>query len=153
MDDYPAGDPIPDPVGEASFDARYTTLMEFLSTSREMRDTATSSFKQSLWAGSGAMAGGMLMGPVGGLIGGIAGSLIGFAQSSDYDGAVVHLCKLDPQSKKELLTKVGQVLIAAGAATQGMDTSAALRSALMAYASQSSVRDELWNACVESLQT
>jgi hypothetical protein len=153
MDDYPASDPIPDPVGEESFDARYTTLMEFLSTSREMRHTATSSFKQSLWAGSGAMAGGMLMGPVGGLVGGIAGSLIGYVKSLDYDGALVHLCKLDPSSKKELLTRVGQVLISAGAATQGVNTNADLRNALLSFASQSDVRDELWNACLESLQT
>ena len=153
MDDYPAADPIPDPVGEADFDARYTTLMEFLSTSREMRQTATSSLKQSLWAGSGAMAGGMLAGPVGGLVGGIAGSLIGYVKSSDYDGAVVHLCKLDQFSKKELLTKVGQVLVAAGAATQGMNTDIAFRDALLAYASQSGVRDDLWNACLETLQT
>ena len=153
MDDYPAADPIPDPVGEEAFDARYTTLMEFLSTSRAMRQTATSSFKQSVWAGSGAMAGGMLMGPVGGLVGGIAGSVIGFVKSSDYDGALVQLCKLDPSSKKELMTRVGQVLIAAGAATQGVNTNEEFRNALLSYASQSSVRDGLWNACVESLQT
>ena len=153
MDDYPAADPIPDPVGEESFDARYTTLMEFLSTSRPMRETATSSFKQSLWVGSGAMAGGMLLGPVGGFVGGIAGSIIGYVKSSDYDGALVHLCKLDPSSKKELLTRVGQVLVAAGAATQGINTNADFRNVLVSYASQSNVRNELWNACLESLQT
>lgn len=152
MDNYPAGDPIPDPVGEADFDARYTTLMEFLSTSGPMREAASSSFKQSLWAGSGAMAGGMLMGPVGGLVGGIAGSVIGYAKSSDYDGALVQLCKLDQTSKKELMMRVGQVLVAAGAASQGIGTNAALRDALLTYVSQSNVRDELWNACLESLQ-
>lgn len=152
MDDYPAGDPIPDPVGEANFDSRYTTLMEFLSSSSSMREAASSSFKQSLWAGSGAMAGGMLMGPVGGLVGGIAGSVIGYAKSSDYDGALVQLCKLDQASKKELMKRVGQVLVAAGAASQGISTNAALRDALLTYVSQSNVRDELWNACLESLQ-
>lgn len=153
MDDYPAGDPIPDPVGEESFDARYTTLMEFLSTSNTMREAATSSFKQSLWAGSGAMAGGMLMGPIGGLVGGIAGSVIGYSKSSNYDGALVQLCQLDQMSKKELLTRVGQVLIAAGAATRGIDTTSAFRDTLLLYVSQSNVKDELWNACLESLQT
>ena len=152
MDDYPAADRIPDPVGEDTFDARYITLMEFLSTSSEMRKTATSSFKQSLWAGSGAMAGGMILGPVGGLVGGIAGSLVGYVRSSDYDGAVVHLSKLDAVSKKELVTKVGHVLIAAGAATKGLSTETVFRDALFSYASQSSVRDDLWNACLESLQ-
>lgn len=152
MDDYPAGDPIPDPIGEESFDARYTTLMEFLSTSSAMRQTATSSFKQSLWAGSGAMAGGMMMGPVGGLVGGIAGSLIGYAKSSDYDGALVQLCKLDQSSKRELMTRIGQVLIAAGAATRGINTNEAFRDALLLYVSQSNVKENLWNACLESLQ-
>ncbi|VEU41614.1 unnamed protein product [Pseudo-nitzschia multistriata] len=152
MDDYPAADEIPDPIGEESFDRRYTTLMEFLSTSSEMRKTASSSFKQSLWAGSGAMAGGMVAGPVGGLLGGITGSLIGFLKSSDYDGVVVHLCKLDPASKKELLIQVGHLLVAAGAATQGLNTESALRDALVSYACQSGVRDQIWNACLESLQ-
>eukprot|EP00536_Pseudo-nitzschia_multiseries_P002462 jgi/Psemu1/301398/fgenesh1_kg.33_\ len=153
MDDYPGAEPIPGPVGEGSFDARYNTLMEFLSTSSDMRKTATSSFKQSLWAGTGAMAGGMVFGPVGGLVGGVVGSVLGFAQTSDYDGMVVHLCKLDPESKKQLLTKVGHVLIAAGAATQGINSETAFRDALLSYASQSGVRDALWNACTESLQT
>jgi len=153
MDDYPAADPIPDPVGPDSFDSRYTTLMEFLSTSNPMRQTATSSLKQSLWAGSGAMAGGMLMGPVGGLVGGITGSLIGYVKSSDYDGALVQLCKLDQSSKRELMTRVGQVLIAAGAATQGINTNQAFRDALLLYVSQSNVKEDLWNACLESLQT
>lgn len=149
MDDYPAADPIPDPVN--GFDTRYGTLMEFLSSSREMRQTATSSFKQALWAGSGAMGGGLIFGPIGGMIGGIAGSIIGFAKSSDYDGAVHHLCKLDMPSQNELLKKVGQILVAAGAATRGISTSNDLRDALLMYASQQNVRDDLWNACLESL--
>ena len=149
MDDYPAADPIPDPV--EGYDARYTTLMDFLSTSKEMKQTATSSFKQALFAGSGAMAGGMVFGPLGGLIGGVAGSLIGYVKSSDYDGVMVHLCKLDPNSKKELLTRVGQVLVAAGAATKGIDTNINFRDTLLTYASQQGVRDNLWNACLDSL--
>ena len=153
MDDYPAADTIPDPVGAESFDERYTTLMDFLSTSKEMRHTATSSFKQSLWAGSGAMAGGMLMGPVGGLVGGIAGSLIGFVKSSDYDGALLHLRRLDHSSKRKLLKRVGELLIAAGAASRGVNTNEEFEHLLRSYASKSNVRDDLWNACLESLQT
>mmetsp|Transcript_26993 Transcript_26993/g.74208 ORF Transcript_26993/g.74208 Transcript_26993/m.74208 type:complete len:151 (+) Transcript_26993:134-586(+) len=149
MDNYPGADPIPDPD---RFDSRYATLMEFLSSSTDMRKTATSSFKQSLWAGSGAMVGGMMFGPVGGLVGGITGSLVGFVRTSDYDGAVVHLCKLDQASKKELLTRVGQVLIAAGAATNGIQTNTAFRDALFSYATNSGVRDQLWDACMNSLQ-
>jgi len=68
MDDYyPAADPIPDP----EFETRYTTLMDFLSTSSEMRQTASSSLKQAMWSGSATLAGGLMMGPVGGLVGGI----------------------------------------------------------------------------------
>jgi hypothetical protein len=151
MDSYPAADPIPDPEGD--IDAQYTTLMEFLSNSREMRHTAKSSLKQALWSGAGALTGGLLMGPLGGLVGGVAGSLVGFAKSPNYDGAVMHLCKLDDGEKKALLTRVGQVLIAAGAAGQTLTSEAALRDALINYASQRSVREGLWNACLESLQT
>merc|ERR1712032_434502 len=104
------------------------------------RQTASSSFKQALWAGSSAMAGGMIFGPVGGLVGGIAGSLIGYAKSSNYDGALVNLCNLDDRSKKELVTRAGKVLIAAGAATQGINTGTAFRDTLLMYASQQSVR-------------
>ena len=54
MDDYyPAADPIPDP----EFEIRYTTLMDFLSTSSEMRQTASSSLKQAMWSGSATLAG------------------------------------------------------------------------------------------------
>mmetsp|Transcript_40357 Transcript_40357/g.40921 ORF Transcript_40357/g.40921 Transcript_40357/m.40921 type:complete len:154 (-) Transcript_40357:96-557(-) len=152
MDNYPAADPIPDP----SMAVDYETLMDFLSTSKEMKQTATSSLKQALWAGSAAMAGGMAFGPVGGLVGGITGSLIGFMNSSNYDGVMVHLHKLDESSKKELLTKVRQVLVvaAAGAGAGKGDFACveSFRDKLLIYASQPSVRENLWNACVESLQ-
>lgn len=48
MDDYPAGDPIPDP---SVFDIQHNELVDFLSNSREMRQTAKSSFKQAAYAG------------------------------------------------------------------------------------------------------
>ena len=149
MDDYPASDPIPDPD---IVDARYNTLMDYLSNSNEMREIAKSSFKQALWAGSGAMVGGLLLGPLGGLVGGVAGSLVGFARSPNYDGMLVQLCKLDEDQKKFLLMRVGEVLIAAGATAQGMDSANTLRDTLVAYASQRTVRESLWNACIESLQ-
>jgi hypothetical protein len=150
MDDYPGEEPIPEPAGD--IDARYSTLMEFLTQSSEMRNIARSSFKQALWSGAGAMSGGLLFGPVGGLVGGIAGSIIGFAKSPSYDGAMVHLCGLPEEEKKALLTRVGQVLITAGAAAQTLNTEEAFRSALLSYASQRHVREGLWNACVQSLQ-
>lgn len=149
MDDYPAADPIPDPGID---DARYNTLMDYLSNSNEMRATAKSSFKQALWAGSGAMFGGLLMGPVGGLVGGVAGSLVGFVRSPNYDGMVVQLCRLDDDQKKALLVRVGEVLITAGATMQGMNSANAFQDALITYATQRSVREGVWNACIESIK-
>jgi hypothetical protein len=150
MDDYPGAEPIPEPTGD--IDARYSTLMEFLTESNDMRNVAKSSFKQALWSGAGAVSGGLLFGAVGGLVGGIAGSIIGFVRTPSYDGALVHLCGLPAEEKKALLTRVGHVLIAAGAVAQSLNTEAALRDTLLNYCSQRSVREGLWNACLESLQ-
>lgn len=48
MDDYPAGDPIPDP---SLVEGQYSDVIDFLSTSKEMRQTAKSSLKQAAFAG------------------------------------------------------------------------------------------------------
>jgi hypothetical protein len=151
MDDYPAGDPIPEPSGDIDIDGQYTTLMDYLSNSNDMRKLAKSSFQQALWSGAAAMAGGVFFGPVGGLVGGITGSIVGFMKTPDYDGMVLVLCKLDEPQKKSLMKKVGQVLIAAGAASQSMTTQDAFRDALLTYASSREVREGLWNACLDTL--
>jgi hypothetical protein len=149
MDDYyPASDPIPEPDIYA---AQYSTIIEYIQGSREMRIAAKSSLKQGLWAGSGAVAGGLLFGPVGGLVGGITGSLVGFFKSNDYDGIVVQLCKLDEQQQHVLVKDVGKILITAGATAQSLSTVDAFRDALFTYASQQQVRDQLWTACLSSL--
>eukprot|EP00529_Nitzschia_sp_RCC80_P037143 CAMPEP_0113500342 /NCGR_PEP_ID=MMETSP0014_2-20120614/32266_1 /TAXON_ID=2857 /ORGANISM="Nitzschia sp." /LENGTH=145 /DNA_ID=CAMNT_0000394649 /DNA_START=146 /DNA_END=580 /DNA_ORIENTATION=- /assembly_acc=CAM_ASM_000159 len=140
-DYYPAGDPIPEPDIYAS---QYTTIIEFLQGSSEMRSAAKSSLKQGLWAGSGAVAGGMFFGPVGGMVGGIAGSIVGFFKSDDYDGIVVQLCKLDERQQQTLVRDAGKILIKAGAAAQTMNSVDMFRDALLSYASQQQVRDELW---------
>lgn len=101
----------------------------------------------------GALAGGFLLGPIGGMVGGICGSIIGFVQSDNYDGALLTISKLDEQQKKVLMTRVGQVLVAAGATAQQLNSSNAFRDTLVSLASQKSVRDDIWNACVQSLQT
>jgi len=102
----------------------------------------------------GALAGGVLLGPVGGLIGGIAGSIIGFLNSDGYDGALMSISKLDDGEKKVLMKRVGAVLVAAGAAAQQLDSGvpSIFKDALLNYASQPKVREDLWKACVYSLQ-
>lgn len=148
MDDYPAAEPIPDP-SVISF--QHQELIDFLTNSRDMRETAKSSFKQAAYAGGAALAGGMLLGPVGGMIGGIAGSIIGFLKADDYDGALLAICKLDNVQKQIMLQRVGQVLMASGATLQQLEA-ASFRDTLVHLASRRSVRDDLWNACVQSLQ-
>ena len=149
MDDYPAADPIPEPDIYA---AQYTTIIEYMKESREMRAATKGSLKQGLWAGSGAVAGGMIFGAVGGLVGGIAGSLFGFFQADDYDGIILQLCKLDERQQQALVKDVGRILVSAGAAAQGLNSVDAFRDALIAFASQRQVRDDLWSACLTSLQ-
>jgi hypothetical protein len=144
MDDYPDRDVV---------DAQHNELISFLTKSKEMRQAARSSVKQAAYAGSGALAGGFLMGPVGGMVGGIAGSIIGFVKSDNYDGALLTIGKLPEEEKKVLMKRVGQVLIAAGAGATQLGTVQGFQSALVELASRRSVRDELWNACVQSLQT
>ena len=144
MDSYPASDPIPDPN---LVDAQYSELVHFLTNSTEMRNTAKSSIKQSLYAGSGALAGGFMLGPIGGLMGGIAGSLVGFVQADQYDGALLAICKLQGDQKQVLMTSVGSVLMTAGATAQQFETVEAFRDSLVELASHPTVRRELWNVC------
>eukprot|EP00339_Tiarina_fusa_P024873 CAMPEP_0117037706 /NCGR_PEP_ID=MMETSP0472-20121206/26584_1 /TAXON_ID=693140 ORGANISM="Tiarina fusus, Strain LIS" /NCGR_SAMPLE_ID=MMETSP0472 /ASSEMBLY_ACC=CAM_ASM_000603 /LENGTH=150 /DNA_ID=CAMNT_0004747739 /DNA_START=74 /DNA_END=529 /DNA_ORIENTATION=- len=148
MDDYPAAEPIPDPD---LVDGQHHELINFLTNSRDMRKAARSSVKQAAFAGSGAIAGGFLLGPVGGMVGGIAGSIIGFIKADDYDGALLAICKLPEDQKQVLMKRVGQVLIAAGAGATQLGTIDGFRETLADLASRRSVRDDLWNACVQSL--
>ncbi len=87
------------------------------------------------------------------MVGGICGSIIGFVKSDNYDGALLTICKLDEGQKKTLMTRVGQVLITAGATAQQLNSPNVFRDTLVTLASQKHVREELWNACVQSLQT
>lgn len=146
-DDYPASEPIPEPA------QMHNTLLRFLTDNRDMRKTARSALKQSLWAGGGAMAGGLVMGPVGGLIGGITGSVIGFFKSDDYDGVVLQLSKLNAQQRQFLIAEVGQVLVTAGASSQQLSSADQFRDALYTYAQQETVRDGVWRACMGSMQS
>lgn len=146
-DDYPAGEPIPEPA------AMHSELMRFLTGNTDMRKTARSAVKQSLWAGGGALTGGLIMGPVGGLVGGIAGSLIGFFKADEYDGVVLHLMNLSQQQRQFLVADICQVLVAAGATSQQLSSVENFRTTLQTYAQQDSVRDALWKACLSAIQS
>ena len=100
----------------------------------------------------GALAGGFLLGPVGGLVGGICGSLLGFLQSDDYEGVLQTVSKLDEAQKKTLMTRVGQVLVGAGATAQQLIAQGAFQDTLLSFSTQPKVREELWRA-VHSLQS
>jgi hypothetical protein len=146
-DDYPAAEPIPEPA------AMHGELIRFLTDNRDMRKTARSALKHGMWAGGGALTGGLVMGPIGGLVGGIAGSLIGFFKADDYDGAVLQLSKLNQQQRQFLLAEVGQVLVTAGATTQQLATVQSFSKALYTYAQKDAVRDAMWRACMSAVQS
>jgi hypothetical protein len=150
MDDYPASEAIPDP---ARVDFQHHELIEFLMDNTEMRKAAKHSLKQGLFAGGGAVAGGMLLGPVGGLIGGVAGSLVGFFQSDNYDGAVQQIIQLEGTRKDRIVQEVGKVLMTAGATAKQFETPDAFRAALVQFASQRNVRDQVWRACQQVVES
>ena len=98
MDDFLGG-----PNREQRSAEMHASLMQWLTESDDMRKTAKSSLKQSIYAGGGAFAGSFIGGPVGGLIGGIAGSVVGFFQSDDYDGLLLAVSKIDDEHRTKLL--------------------------------------------------
>jgi hypothetical protein len=149
MDDYPAADPIPDP---SFIGIQHNELIDYLTNSVDMRKTAKSSMKQAMYAGGAALAGGFLLGPLGGMVGGIVGSVFGFLKADDYDGAVLCVSKLDSDNQRLLMQRVGQVLIAAGATSQQLGSQSAFRDTLVQFCSKPQVREDVWNACVQSLQ-
>jgi hypothetical protein len=146
MDDYPAGDDIPDPI-----DYQHDELMGFLADNHDMRETARNSLKQGVWAGGGAVSGGLLLGPVGGLVGGILGSIVGFLRADEYDGAVQQLLQLSPHRKTLLVRSVQTVLTSAGATVSQFQSPTLFRAALLQFVSQQQVRDQIWRACVDAM--
>lgn len=143
---------IPNAVNE-----QHRVLMDFLSNNDEMKKATKQSLKHGLLAGGGAVAGGMLLGPVGGLIGGVTGSLIGFMQSDPYDGIVQQLVFLETTRKAELIDAVKATLVDAGAlrnsnTLNAFSSTEAFRETLSFYASQRTVRDQIWKACMEAVR-
>jgi hypothetical protein len=147
MDNYvnPADEPIPETEG------MYTELIRFLRESGDMRNTAKSSIQQSLWAGGGALMGGLLLGPLGGLVGGVTGSLVGFFRTGDYDGVLTQITNLNPQQRGFLLADVAKVLMNAGATPQQLSSLSVFRDTLRVYAQQPAVRDAIWKSCLEAM--
>lgn len=136
---------------------KHRVLMDFLSNNDEMKKATKNSLRQGLLAGGGAVAGGMLLGPLGGLVGGITGSLIGFMQSDPYDGMVQQLVVLEMNRKAQLIDAVKATLVDAGALrnTNSLDafsSAEVFRDTLSYYASQRTVRDQIWKACLDALR-
>ena len=142
--------------GGATEEDYQAELWEFLQESRDMRLAAKNSLQQGLYAGGGAVAGGLLLGPVGGLVGGVTGSLVGFFQTPDYDGAVQQLVKIPQVRQSKLLRAVGRVLssnVGTGdAAIDFWESPETFRRTLAEYASRRQVRDEIWRLCTEAIK-
>lgn len=148
MDNYDDNDnPIPD------MDNHYETLMEFLTDNDAMRRTAVGSMRQGLYAGGGAVAGGLLLGPVGGLLGGLAGSLVGYFRATDYHGAVQQIARLERGHRRDRLVQAVRLsLLHAGANARSFASPLQFQQVLLQFAGQSHVRDQIWKACVDSLE-
>lgn len=131
--------------------AQYGELLDFLTNNDEMRSTAKSSIKQGLYAGTGAVAGGSLLGPLGGMVGGIVGSIIGYYKSDPYDGAIKTIATLDTARQQALVEEISGILIVAGAALESLETVGGFTSALQQFAAQETVRNNVWQACVTSI--
>jgi hypothetical protein len=125
-------------------------LLLFLRSSPDVRAASASSVKQGLYAGSGAVAGGLLLGPVGGMVGGIAGSVYGWWRSPSYDGCVKIISTLPPAQQEALLREVSAVLVSAGAAAGSLEGTGGMAAALAGYASRPEVRDQIWGAVLAS---
>ena len=132
-------------------DEVHSELVRFLTESREMRQTAQSAVRQSLWAAGGALAGSLLLGPAGGLAGGVAGSLVGYLRSDTYDGVVLAVVKLQGSHRDRVVREVTDVLITAGATARQLERAGAFQEALRQFAGREEVRDGLWKACMVSV--
>jgi len=144
MDDF---DDIP------NMDNNHRELMEWLTDNPEMRKAAQNSLKQGALAGGAAVAGGLIAGPPGGLIGGILGSIAGFFVADEYDGVVQQMLNMnDTDKKKRLMGQVQRVLLSAGATAKQLESTDAFRNALVEFAGQRNVRDQVWRACMDTLK-
>lgn len=145
--------------GERSFreEDYHAELMNFLRECGDMRSSSTgkSSLKQGLYAGGGAIAGGILLGPVGSLVGGVTGSIVGYMRSDPYEGYVQKLVRLSPTNQDKLVRAVGKVLSENAPTTTSADvleSPQSFRRTLWEFATKKHVRDEIWRLCREALE-
>ena len=108
--------------------------------------------RQGLLAGSGAVAGGLLLGPVGGLVGGIAGSVVGYFNAPNYNGAIQQIMVLEGHRRDALVRAVRLSLLHAGANARSFDSPQQFKETLLQFAAQRQVRDQIWKACVDALE-
>ena len=137
---------------EGVAEQQHGELMEFLTNNAQMRETARNALKQGLWAGTAAIAGGLLMGPIGGLVGGIGGSVVGFLRADEYNGVVQQLGELPERQRGHLVQTVGKVLIEAGASPSELTTPGVFQARLVEFASRRPIRDQIWRACMEVMR-
>ncbi|GMI18401.1 hypothetical protein TrLO_g15671 [Triparma laevis f. longispina] len=131
-----------------NFNLQHSELIQFLNNSPSMRKTAGGSIKAGLYAGSGAVGGGVIFGPVGAMFGGIIGSIVGYIRGDEYDGAVKAAQALPPAQQEALVKEVSEILVSAGAASQMLMAQGGLLTALEEFAKQPAVRDQVWQAVV-----
>jgi len=80
------------------------------------------------------------------------GSIVGYKSIDDYDGAIVAVRGLEGGRRDELMAVVGSVLAAAGASVGQLSTLEGYRESLVQFAEQEDVRNNLWEACVNSVR-
>lgn len=147
MDNY-NDDPIPNLDDPKYFE----TLTDFLKNNDDMKKTAANSIKQAMFAAGGTLVGSVLLGPVGGLVGAIVGGAVGFARAPHYNGVVQHILQLpDGERKQALLKDVCNTLVSAGAKAN-IRSADDFQRALVQFATQGQVRDQIWTACVHALE-
>jgi hypothetical protein len=143
--------PAPRSANEITQD-QHRELVEFLTTNDHMREVARNALKQGLWAGGGAIVGGIFLGPLGGLAGGILGSVLGYKFTDEYDGMVQQLGDLSADHRGRLVEAVGKVLEEAGGVSTTILLPGAFLKALQDTAGNSRLRNKIWAACVDIMK-
>jgi hypothetical protein len=73
-------------------------------------------------------------------------------KSDPYDGAVKAIVDLEAEKQAILLEEVAKVLVASGAMYNNLLLADGLSNALLEFAAQEGVRDNVWKACTNALK-